>query len=134
MFKKLLYFIYQYVTNDSFRNLCENAINFSSAIDQHLDQYGATEPRSSKWPKVRDAHLKIDPVCNVCGGKEDLNVHHIIPFHIDKSKELDPTNLITLCNARGCHFAFGHLFDWQSSNPSVVQDSKLFKKKVEDRK
>ena len=134
MLKKLLYFIYQYITNDSFRKLCENAINFSDAIDKHLDQYGATEPRSSKWPKVRDEHLKIDPVCNVCGGKEDLNVHHIIPFHIDKSKELDPTNLITLCNARGCHFAFGHLFDWQSSNPSVVQDSKLFKKKVEDRK
>ena len=133
MIKKLLYFIYQYITNVSFRNLCNSAMNFVQAIDNHLDRYGA-ERRSTKWPKVRDAHLKIDPVCNVCGGIEDLNVHHIIPFHIDKSKELDPNNLITLCNGRGCHFAFGHLFDWQSSNPSVVQDSKLFKKKVEERK
>ena len=133
MIKKLLYFIYQYIINDSFRNLCDSAMNLSSAIDDHIEQYGG-EPRSSQWPKVRDAHLKIDPVCNVCGGKEDLNVHHITPFHIDKSKELDPTNLITLCNARNCHFTFGHLFNWQTSNPSVVQDAQLFKKKVEERK
>lgn len=133
MIKKLLYFIYQYITNISFRNLCDSAMNFNQAINDHIDQYGA-ERRSTKWPKVRDAHLKIDPVCNVCGGTEDLNVHHIIPFHIDKSKELDPNNLITLCNGRGCHFTFGHLFDWQKFNPSVVQDAKLFKKKVEERK
>lgn len=132
MIKKLLYFLYQYVTNESFRNLCDSAMNLSNAIDTHIDQYGA-DPRSGQWPKVRDAHLKIDPVCNVCGGKEDLNVHHIVPFHIDKSKELDPNNLVTLCNGNGCHFAFGHLFNWKTSNPSVIQDAKLFKKKVEER-
>lgn len=132
MIKKLLYFIYQYITNSSFRNLCDSAMNFSKAIDDHIDQYGA-EQRSSKWPKVRDAHLKIDPVCNVCGRKDDLNVHHIIPFHIDRSKELDLNNLITLCNGNNCHFTFGHLFNWQNYNPSVVQDTKLFKKKVEER-
>ena len=132
MIKKLLYFVYQYLTNVSFRNLCDSAMNFSNAIDEHLTQYGS-EPRSGEWPKVRNNHLREDPVCNVCGGKEDLNVHHIVPFHIDKSKELDPSNLITLCNGHGCHFAFGHLFNWQTSNPSVVGDAKLFKKKVEDR-
>ena len=128
MIKKLLWFVYQYLTNSSFRNLCDSAMNFSNAIDDHINIFGA-EPRSSQWPKVRDAHLKIDPVCNVCGTKEDLNVHHIIPFHIDKSKELDPNNLITLCNHNGCHFTFGHLFNWSTSNPDVVSDAKAFKQK-----
>lgn len=132
MIKKLLYFIYQYLTNSSFRNLCDSAMSFSNAIDDFQQQYGG-EPRSSGWPKVRNEHLARDPVCNVCGSKEDLNVHHIVPFHVDKSKELDPTNLITLCNAHGCHFAFGHLFNWQSSNPTVKKDAEEFKKKVEKR-
>lgn len=57
MIKKLLYFIYQYITNVSFRNLCDSAMNFNQAIDDHLDRYGAVR-RSSKWPKVRDEHLK----------------------------------------------------------------------------
>lgn len=132
MAKRLLYFIYQYLTNKDFRNLCENALKFSTAIDEHLEQFGG-EPRSSKWPKVRDEHLKLDPVCNVCGGKEDLNVHHIVPFHIDKSKELDPNNLITLCNGNGCHFAFGHLYNWSSYNSEVKTDTHNFKSKVTTR-
>ena len=132
MIKKLLYFIYQYVINDSFRNLCESAMNLNHAIDDHIEQYGG-EPRSGQWPKVRNDHLKIDPVCNVCGGKEDLNVHHIVPFHIDKSKELDPNNLITLCNGNSCHFAFGHLYNWSSYNSDVKTDTNNFKTKVKNR-
>lgn len=128
MFKDLLKIIYEYLTNESFRNLCQTALSFNKAIDEHIEQYGA-EPRSSKWPKVRDTHLKVDPVCNVCGTKEDLNVHHIIPYHIDRSKELDPTNLITLCNNNRCHFTFGHLFNWSSFNPNVIEDAKAFKQK-----
>ena len=128
MIKDLLKIIYEYLTNESFRNLCQTALAFNKAIDEHVEKYGA-EPRSSQWPKVRDAHLKNDSVCNVCGSKEDLNVHHIVPFHIDKSKELDPTNLITLCNHNGCHFTFGHLFNWSSSNPDVIADAKTFKQK-----
>ncbi len=128
MIKNLLWFVYQYLTNSSFRNLCDSAMNFNKAIDDHINTFGA-EKRSSQWPKVRDAHLKIDPVCNVCGTKEDLNVHHIIPFHIDRSKELDPDNLITLCNSNRCHFTFGHLFNWSTFNPNVKSDAKAFKQK-----
>jgi len=128
MLKKLIWFVYQYLTNKSFRSLCDTAMDFSNSIDNHIDIFGA-EQRSSQWPKVRDAHLKIDPVCNVCGTKEDLNVHHIIPFHIDRSKELDPDNLITLCNSNRCHFTFGHLFNWSTFNPNVKSDAKAFKQK-----
>jgi 5-methylcytosine-specific restriction endonuclease McrA len=127
---KLIQFVLRYLSDESFRQLCDSALQFSKSIDTHLGLFGAnSEPRSPQWTKVRDAHIKIDPICNVCGTKEDLNVHHIIPFHVDKSKELEPTNLITLCNHNGCHFTFGHLFNWSSSNPNVIVDAATFKQK-----
>lgn len=38
MFKRLLYFIYQYIINDSFRNLCDSAMKLNKAIDEHIDR------------------------------------------------------------------------------------------------
>lgn len=76
--------------------------------------------RSSRWPTVRAAHLKSHPTCAACGGKSKLEVHHILPVHVYPNRELDTENLITLCDKRGCHFAFGHLYDWKSWNAGVV--------------
>lgn len=87
--------------------------------------------RSPEWPKVRAEHLKNNPCCAVCGGNKKLEVHHITPFHIDKSLELDANNLITLCESASdgviCHLFVGHKGNYKESNPNVVQDSKTFK-------
>jgi len=83
----------------------------------HKDLFG----RSSSWKKVRDEFLKNNTQCAACGRKTRLEVHHIIPYHVDNTKELDPSNLITLCDDY-CHFIFGHLGDWKSWNTDVVND------------
>lgn len=70
--------------------------------------------RHKDWPKVRAKHLKDFPACCVSGLKSDLDVHHIVPFHVDPSKELDPANLRTI--SRPYHFLFGHCCDWQCWN------------------
>jgi hypothetical protein len=64
-----------------------------------------------------------------------LNAHHIRPFHLFPSLELHPGNLIILCEGAGvnCHFAFGHLLDWQSYNPAVVEDAAMFLESVRQR-
>jgi 5-methylcytosine-specific restriction endonuclease McrA len=72
---------------------------------------------------VRKAHLKRNKTCAACGGKKELEVHHIVPVHLSPERELDPTNLITLCEARECHHAFGHMYDWRFGNPKVVEDA-----------
>jgi hypothetical protein len=91
------------------------------------------ESRSPEWPTVRAAHLKREPTCQACGINKNLSVHHIIPFHIDKSKELDQDNLITLCNEHHCHFVFGHLDSWYSYNINVREDAKNWLEKVKHR-
>lgn len=77
--------------------------------------------RSSSWRKVRNEFLKSNNKCAACGRNEQLEVHHIIPYHVDNNKELDPSNLIVLCD-KHCHFIFGHLGDWKSWNVNVVND------------
>ncbi len=78
-------------------------------------------PRSGKWPAVRRAFVKSNPYCSACGTTRELEVHHIIPFHIDASRELDTANLLTLC--QDCHFYIGHLKDWNRYNPQVRDDA-----------
>lgn len=95
------------------------------------------DKRSKDWPKVRAAHLLVEKVCRACGEADPkkLNVHHILPFHGYPSRELDPLNLITLCEGDGCncHFTFGHLLDWKSWNPMVRRDADDFYVKVRRR-
>lgn len=82
--------------------------------------------RSSKWPKVRAEWLKENPVCAACGGSEKLEVHHIKPFHQNPELELDPTNLITLCEAKKygivCHRLVAHFGNYKHINPNVRED------------
>lgn len=85
--------------------------------------------RSPKWKQVRKLHLSKQPNCMVCGSSYKPEVHHIIPVHADPSKELDPENLITLCD-KYCHFIFGHLMNWWSYNPNIIEDAKIFSSKI----
>jgi hypothetical protein len=83
--------------------------------------------RSSQWPAVRRAFLRQNPRCLLCGNDRSLNVHHVEPYHTHPERELDPTNLITLCERSevpdlfglNCHQWAGHLGNWSSVNPRV---------------
>lgn len=94
-------------------------------------------PRSPQWAKIRREHLVKQPVCQACGSKENLEVHHKMPFHKEPAKELDPNNLITLCesgaNGVNCHLAWGHLGSFRSYNVHVERDAAEWKHRVEGR-
>lgn len=93
-------------------------------------------PRSPKWRDVRDRFL-IDngSICAVCGKIKNLNVHHIIPVHVDKSLELETSNLITLCENRtlNCHLWVGHIGNYSSYNIDVVSDAAKILEKIKNR-
>lgn len=88
--------------------------------------------RSWKWKEIRKKHLIEQPFCQACGRKEDLEVHHIEPVYLNPDKELDPANLITLCD-KYCHFIFGHLMDYKSWNTNVVKDCESYLQKIQSR-
>jgi hypothetical protein len=90
--------------------------------------------RSGHWPKVRADHLEREPRCAACGISDHLEVHHVLPFHDDPARELDPDNLITLCKRPGCpgHFLFGHLGDYKHSNPHVRDDAKRYRQRLRE--
>jgi hypothetical protein len=96
--------------------------------------FTASKPRSSKWPTVRRKHLSEHPICAGCGRTEDelpsdskIEVHHIKPFHLFPELELDPTNLVTLCECPDCedHLDDGHTYEgkssWSINNPDVLE-------------
>ena len=68
---------------------------------------------------VRKEHLKKASGLRSCGGRKEVEVHHIRPFHLDRALELEPTNLITLCNHLRCHLLIGHLGSYRSWNVDV---------------
>lgn len=77
--------------------------------------------RSSGWSKVRKEVIQRDKACRVCGKKKNLQVHHIVPFHILPQRELDKNNLVTLCGR--CHLLIGHKDNWKDYNLNVATDA-----------
>ena len=84
--------------------------------------------RSPQWGKVRRAWLLAHDRCACCSTKNDLEVHHIVPVHVDPTRELDGTNLVTLC--RRCHLFVGHLGDWESWNVQVLEHAQVWSRYI----
>lgn len=88
--------------------------------------YGAK--RHPQWPSIRKAHLINEPVCQACGSKKNLEVHHKLPVRVCPKRELDDTNLITLCEGSyNCHYVFGHSLNWWGWNPNVDEDVERYR-------
>lgn len=51
------------------------------------------------WRRVRAEKLRLDPACELCGGRADT-VHHRVPIR-EGGARLDLDNLVSLC--RACH-------------------------------
>lgn len=88
--------------------------------------------RSSRWPKVRAEFIEQNPTCAACGNgnRKQLEAHHIEPFHVNPERELDKSNLITLCESgpggMNCHFCIGHSgVAWSAWNPTVIETAAM---------
>lgn len=88
--------------------------------------------RSHLWPALREKHIRLNPYCKACGSKQKLEVHHRLPYSLYLEKELDPSNLMTLCcdgpGGIDCHLLWGHCGDWRAYNPKVEHYSAVAKR------
>ena len=110
--------------------IIESILGPDSGVLIHDNGYGPPDelfliPRSGGWPTVRKHHLERHPRCAVCGGTEYLAVHHIKPFASHPELELDPENLLTLCQhpLYNHHLAVGHFWNYKDINPDSVEDA-----------
>lgn len=49
------------------------------------------------WRAARAAHLAAHPVCEHCGSRDRLEVHHRIAVRQRPDLRLEPSNLVTVC-------------------------------------
>jgi len=75
--------------------------------------------RSPKWRLLARGFIKSHPNCAACGAVSSLQVHHIIPFHLDPMLELEESNLVVLCQLGDidCHLHIGHGSSFRAYNP-----------------
>jgi len=66
--------------------------------------YPYTQEEYQVWRKAVLEQDKYE--CQMCGSKENLHCHHIIPVKLDPIFALDPDNGICLC--QDCHYEYGH--------------------------
>ena len=108
-------------------------------VDYLIDRIEGKTPkgvlRDPGWPELRKKVLAKQPYCSVCGKTKRLQVHHIIPFFLDRSKEMDPENLIVLCARKkvlNCHLVFGHLGSFRNFNFNVQADAAAWSLKLRE--
>lgn len=83
--------------------------------------------RSPQWPRFRKEQIEIrGGKCELCGGKDKLELHHVERFTDNPSRELDSKNVLILCESGNngiiCHRSFGHLGSYLSINKDAVKD------------
>lgn len=89
-----------------------------------LNTTSVSIPTQWQMTKAKRAYKKIHNKCELCGYTKNLEVHHIVPVHIDHTLACDPENFITLCDTRnfGCHYKWGHFHNFRSNwNPYIVE-------------
>lgn len=94
--------------------------------------------RNPEWDKLRRLHLKLHPKCAVCGAiKRDNVAHHIMPVQWSRKLEMEPANLITLCErgklGANHHLFIGHLMSYKSFNPDVAEDAAAWRARIKSR-
>lgn len=92
--------------------------------------------RSSQWRQTQQEYLEsVGNRCEITGTKgtllDPINVHHVILFSEDPSKENDKNNLIAV--RRSLHFWLCHLGNWSSSNPDIKKDAIYWRQKIKNR-
>ena len=73
--------------------------------DYGLAAAGPGRARAPGWEALSRQLRSERPECECCGLPTTV-IHHVLPFHVHPSLELDKTNLIALCNE--CHLRIGH--------------------------
>ena len=87
--------------------------------NKFIDNTNKTVKRDSKeYNRFRESVLKRDGVCQCCGNKEDLEVHHLFSFKSYNSLGADTKNGVGLC--KECHSRYHSQYGTKKNNNPVT--------------
>lgn len=108
----------------NFTTFCINLLSVSPT-----DQY--------KISKAKKLYVTTHSECAICGNIKNLEVHHVIPVHINLELGCNQSNFITLCdsNNNSCHRWLGHFGDFKNKYNLKIRQyaiaTRLFLEKME---
>ena len=71
-----------------------------------------------QWRQTRNEFIELQPRCQCCAREKNLQVHHVLPWHLFPSFRYDLNNLLTMCQA--CHLRLGHMNNWKKFNYRIL--------------
>ena len=88
-----------------------------------------------EWRIARARCIRRDKVCQICGTRQNRQVHHIDDASYHPNKRYDPDNLVCMC--RGCHLHAFHILYKKGYRKKCTKDdydrfkeiSEIYKKK-----
>lgn len=84
--------------------------------------------RSYGWTKLEHRVLAARPECDWCGKKATVG-HHVVPFHVDPSRELDESNIGSCCDT--CHAVLAHfVYRWDLYDEYYWDNARAFKARL----
>ena len=105
--------------------------HFAAVASSYVREKSKSFRRSPKWNEFRDQFVAQHAECAACGSKNNLQVHHIKPFHKNPELELQFSNMITLCMSNEeCHLKIGHGGSFRTYNPNVEVDAKKYRSSI----
>lgn len=72
--------------------------------------YALATGRHKNWRRESKRYLREKTRCVCCEQKSEV-VHHVTPFHEDRSLEMVKSNWAAMCHH--CHFVVGHKCNWR---------------------
>lgn len=74
-----------------------------------------------RWLDIARKYRRHNPICEVCGSNNSIEIHHIKPAALYPNLIYDETNLISLCRkGNNCHLRFGHNGNYNNYNPDIL--------------
>ena len=66
--------------------------------------------------KAKRAYATTHPECAICGNPNNIEIHHVIPVHIDITMSCNFKNFVSACdsNNNGCHRWLCHFGDFKN--------------------
>jgi hypothetical protein len=104
-----------------------------AAVLMQAERTAAADARqTTEYRHAMAAYRAAHPACEWCLRPGGIEVHHVLPVHVDPDRAADTNNMVALCER--CHLVVGHAGNFASCwVPNLKEVVKLHEVRRESR-